>query len=107
MGIETDRVGFYLPGGGSSGIGGDDEPADIDKINENFQLLDQLLNVMTVTSTTRPSTPINGQIIFETDTEDVLFWSSVKGKWYQMRPHVGTTAPPNPQEGYLWADTSA
>lgn len=106
MGAITSRVGLYLPGGGSQSIGGADEPADVDKLNQNFQTLDQLLNVMEVTSTTRPATPINGQIIFETDTEDVLFYNTTKGKWYQMRPHVGTTPPPNPQEGYLWADTN-
>lgn len=36
----TPNRNFYLPGGGSLGIGGADEAADIDKINQNFQGLD-------------------------------------------------------------------
>lgn len=37
----TPNRNLYLPGGGSLGIGGDDEAADIDKLNENFQKLDE------------------------------------------------------------------
>lgn len=36
----TPFLNMYLPGGGTLGIGGDDEVADIDKINQNFQALD-------------------------------------------------------------------
>jgi len=36
----TTHLNLYLPGGGSLGIGGDDEEADIDKINQNMQALD-------------------------------------------------------------------
>jgi len=36
----TQNRNLYLPGGGSLGIGGADEVADIDKINQNFQELD-------------------------------------------------------------------
>ena len=36
----TAHLNMYLPGGGSLGIGGDDEPADIDKVNQNFQKID-------------------------------------------------------------------
>lgn len=36
----TAHLNMYLPGGGSLGIGGDDEPADIDKLNQNFQKID-------------------------------------------------------------------
>jgi len=86
---------------------GADEAADVDKINENMQILDQMMNVTEFTYATRPSNPLPGQIIYETDTGDVLFWSGSKNQWVQMRPHVGTSAPQSPQEGYLWADTSA
>lgn len=37
----TPNLSLYLPGGGSLGIGGDDEAADIDKLNQNFQKLDE------------------------------------------------------------------
>lgn len=36
----TPNRNLYLPGGGSLGIGGADENADIDKLNLNFQALD-------------------------------------------------------------------
>jgi hypothetical protein len=36
----TDRLGLYLPGGGSSGAYGENETADIDRINGNFVILD-------------------------------------------------------------------
>lgn len=36
----TANLNLYLPGGGSLGIGGDDEEADIDKLNQNFQAID-------------------------------------------------------------------
>lgn len=36
----TALLNLYLPGGGSLGIGGADEAADIDKLNQNFQKID-------------------------------------------------------------------
>lgn len=36
----TENLNLYLPGGGSLGIGGADENADIDKLNQNFQKID-------------------------------------------------------------------
>lgn len=36
----TPELDLYLAGGGSLGIGGDDEAADIDKQNQNFQKID-------------------------------------------------------------------
>lgn len=36
----TPHLNLYLPGGGSLGIGGDDEVADIDKVNQDFQKID-------------------------------------------------------------------
>lgn len=42
MGDTTNKLGLYLPGGGSQGAHGADETADIDKINDNFKILDAL-----------------------------------------------------------------
>ena len=39
----TANLNLYLPGGGSLGIGGADEAADIDKLNQNFQAIDAAL----------------------------------------------------------------
>lgn len=36
----TDHLTLYMPGGGSQGIGGEDEASDIDKINENSIKID-------------------------------------------------------------------
>lgn len=40
MGISTSELDLYLPGGGSLSIGGADEAADIDQLNQNFQKID-------------------------------------------------------------------
>lgn len=36
----TAYLDLYLPGGGSLGIGGDDEALDVDRLNQNFQKID-------------------------------------------------------------------
>jgi len=102
----TTRLSLYLPGGGSLGIGGDDEVADIDRLNENFQKIDSWIGAQPVESTNRPSDPFPGQIIQETDTGDAYYWDNEASVWAQLKPHVGTSAPANPQEGYLWVDTN-
>lgn len=102
----TARMGLYLPGGGSLSIGGDDEAADIDKINENFQKLDDSLGALPVDAGVRPSAPFPGQMISEPSTGGAFFWDNVSGQWRQLRPHVGTSAPSNPREGDLWVDTN-
>lgn len=103
MAALTTRLGLYLPGGGSLGIGGDDEVADIDRINENFEKLDEMVGAAAATRVGTPN-PIDGQIVREDN--DLYAWDSATGTWTQINPHVGTTAPTNPQEGYLWVDTN-
>ena len=76
MGVTTNRLGMYLPGGGSSSIGGADEPLDVDKLNENIQKLDDAVGTPVYTSTTRPVSPYPGQIILETDTGNVMIWDT-------------------------------
>lgn len=41
MGADTPTLGMYKPGGGSSGLITPDETADIDRLNSNFDILDQ------------------------------------------------------------------
>lgn len=98
----TARTGMYLPGGGSLGIGGDDEVADIDRINQNMQRLDDAVGVLEVTSF--PESPFPGQTV--TKDGDTYYFSDTSGQWKQLSPHVGTTAPASPQEGWLWVDTN-
>lgn len=98
----TARTGMYLPGGGSQSIGGEDEVADVDRINLNMQKLDTLVGAPS--STTFPDAPFDGQLVRVKG--DVYAWSDGDGKWSQVSPHVGTTPPDSPQEGYLWVDTN-
>lgn len=98
----TARAGMYLPGGGSLGIGGDDEVADIDRINQNLQKIDDNLGAREVT--VFPDTPFDGQLVRLSG--DIFSWDDGSGIWQLVTPHVGTTPPANPQEGYLWVDTN-
>lgn len=81
MGQNTSRLGLYLPGGGSTGLITPDEPADIDKINDNMTKLDADAGAYVCTSSTRPATPYNGKIIFETDTRKTLIYKSATTSW--------------------------
>lgn len=72
MGILTNRLKLFLPGGGSSQTISPPDVADIDKLNENFRALDEAAGFQIVTSTTRPPTPFSGQPIAETDTGNML-----------------------------------
>ena len=98
----TARTGMYLPGGGSLGIGGDDEIADIDRINQNLMKIDEAIGMPT--SSTMPADPFPGQVV--SVDGGAYFWDGTGGVWRQIAPHVGTTPPQNPQEGYLWVDTN-
>lgn len=79
----TPRANLYLPGGGLSGTIPDEE-VDIDRINSNFRILDELIGALPVTSTTRPSAPVNGQLIYETNTRNTLQYSSAQLKWLAL-----------------------
>lgn len=81
MGQNTSRLGLYLPGGGSTGLITPDEPADIDKINDNMTKLDADAGAYVCTSSTRPATPYNGKIIFETDTRKTMVYKSATTSW--------------------------
>lgn len=98
----TARISLYMPGGGSLSIGGDDEVADIDRINENMQKLDSSIGAPQVELF--PADPFPGQIV--STGSDAYFWNDAAAKWLQLNPHVGKTAPASPQEGYLWVDTN-
>lgn len=64
----TARLNLYQPGGGSEGTHGPDEQVDIDRINDDLALIDAAVGAPVYTSGTRPSTPYDGQLIYETDT---------------------------------------
>ena len=102
MPVITARLNMYLPGGGSLSIGGDDEVADIDKINQNLQKIDNAIGILPVTEF--PENPFPGQNV--SLNGDPYTWDVSKAQWRQLAPHVGTTPPANPLEGYLWVDTN-
>lgn len=57
---------------------------DIAVLNANSDKLDAAVGSFMCTSTTRPSTPFNGQQIFETDTTNQYIWSSATGSWFRL-----------------------
>ena len=81
MGQNTSRLGLYLPGGGSTGLITPDEPADIDKINDNMTKLDADAGAYVCTSSTRPSIPYAGKLIYETDTKYFRTWNASTSSW--------------------------
>jgi hypothetical protein len=50
----TPILNLYLAGGGSESVHGADEAADIDKINDNFLILDAAVGLVSWTTATRP-----------------------------------------------------
>lgn len=58
-----------------------------------------------VTSLTRPTNPFQGQVIVETDTNTVLFYTT--NGWVELGRAVTVGAEPtSPIEGELWYDTT-
>lgn len=81
MAGHTNRLSLYKPGGGSTGVYVPDEQADIDKINSNMDVIDAAIGGPSFTSVTRPATPYDGQMIFETDTKNIKVFSATLGTW--------------------------
>ena len=67
----TTRLGLTKPTNG--------ENYAVDIVNANSDAIDRAIGARTVTSTTRPSTPFVGQIIYETDTKRLRMWHG--GGW--------------------------
>lgn len=87
----TTRLGLKKPGGGSTGAITPDEIVDIDDINGNFDLLDGAIGAQLVTSTTRPSSPYDGQLIRETDTKNLMHWNASASRWVPIGiPNAGS-----------------
>lgn len=75
---------------------------DISVLNQNADKLDAAAGAKICTSSTRPSSPWDGQIIFETDTTSTLVWRAASSTWVIIgRTTVCTssTRPANPYEG--------
>jgi hypothetical protein len=81
MSASTTRLSLTKPGGGSTGLITPADIVDIDVLNANFDKIDASMGYTIATSGARPSTPFNGQPIFETDTKNEMYWSVASGRW--------------------------
>lgn len=89
----TNRLNLAKPAGGSSGTIPGDDQADIDVLNANADKIDAAVGVRYVTSTTRPATPYDGQMIKETDTGKLLTYRQATSEWEDSAPGLrGSTA---------------
>jgi hypothetical protein len=59
------------------------------------------------TSTTRPSTPVEGQIIYETNTDKYFGWKGSEWSAIGGGASYSSSAPANAQLGDLWIDSDA
>jgi hypothetical protein len=60
-----------------------------------------------VTSSTRPSTPTEGQIIYETNTDKYFGWKGAEWSAIGGGAAYSSSAPANAQLGDLWIDSDA
>lgn len=90
MSAATARLGLTKPGGGSTGLILPPDPVDIDVLNANFDKIDGAIGAANVTSTTRPASPHDGQIIYESDTSRFRVWRQAVTAWAGMAVARGT-----------------
>lgn len=71
------------------------ENYSIDVVNANLMALDTNIGLVVCTSVTRPSTPYNGQMIYETDTGLFGLWRTDLGQWVLPRatPYAAAARP--------------
>lgn len=90
MSAATARLGLTKPGGGSTGLILPPDPVDIDVLNANFDKIDAAMGALICTSTTRPASPHDGQIIYETDTLRFRVWRQATTTWAGISVARGT-----------------
>ena len=62
------------------------DPVDIAVLNTNADKIDSAIGATTCTSGTRPSSPYNGQFIFETDTQKTYVYNGAGTAWVAVVP---------------------
>lgn len=112
MGATTPEIGLYKFGGGSSGLIQPDETVDVDRINDNSDLIDNAVKGVRDRSTaletkTKASVaryygtkaereaftpPVRGIEWVDTDNGKLTFLSSSDGKWRQMEGSLSIPA---------------
>lgn len=76
MATTTTKLGLVKPA--------DVDTVDIAVLNANSDKIDSASGVFVCTSTTRPSTPFGGQLIFEKDTLNQRIWDQTTSSWIQF-----------------------
>lgn len=101
MATTTTRLGLEKPAYADA--------ADIAVLNQNFDDIDAAVGLKVVTSTTRPATPWDGQLIFETDTNQTLMWDSTASAWKYVGGAAivctSSTRPASPLNGQIIYET--
>jgi hypothetical protein len=101
LATSTTRLGLTKPDG--------TDLVDIAVLNTNANKIDAAVGAFVCTSTTRPSTPYAGQIIYETDTDQSFVWDSATSAWNTLTPGatVCTSAsrPASPVPGQVIYET--
>src|SRR5690606_33377630 len=85
----TTRLGLRKLGGGSSGTI-PDEVVDVDDINLSWDKIDDAVGARAYTSASRPATPYDGQIIWETDTKKIARYSQSLVDWEYLDSGIRT-----------------
>lgn len=94
MATFTTRLGLRKPDGTENV----DVVADL---GVNYDFLDDAAGSTLCTSTTRPFTPYDGQVIYETDTNHVLTWNGTAWKNSSIPVVTATSQITSPYEGML------
>lgn len=92
----TPNMGLIQPAQG--------EKVNIDQLNSNFDKVDNSLPTVCL-STSRPSTPYPGQMIYETDTTISYIWTGSHWRQFGSVTCTKATRPTNPPEGLLIFET--
>jgi hypothetical protein len=79
---------------------------DIAVLNANADKIDTASGAFVCTSTTRPASPWNGQLIFETDTLNALVYRTSSTSWNIVGGSTVSSDPPaNAGSGNFWWDS--
>lgn len=104
----TPRLAIRLLGGGSSGTI-PDEVVDVDDVNSSWEKIDNAVGAPTSSSTNRPLTPYDGQLIYESDTGKLKRFSTGDSQWHdavalpvETPIYVQATEPNAPETDALW-----
>ena len=84
MATTTSRLALTKPAG--------TDAVDIAVLNSNADKIDASIGAKICTSGTRPSTPYDGQVIYETDTSKAFVYVAASSTWAATVPAVVETA---------------